>query len=210
MKKIYWLTFAVVALSLAGTCIVLLERNRELNREREILYSALSASGLTGAELDYLEHSFILSLNNRIPLADFIADPADPAASLPDIPTVKQNPTLVFYHDQSQCNDCILFGMSKLKSFVEQTGIEPLVLTHYTDPQFLKNAERLLDAPFPTVNLPHKPGFGTENNPIFFVLDNQEVYAVFIPEKGIPRITNRYLEAILRTYWKKKDHGLFE
>ena len=199
MKKIYLFTGILLVGVLVGTCGILIRRNRAMTAQLNILYPALTSASLRDVQLDYLENCFVLSLKNKVSLSDLIADPSDPPVRA--LLETKQNPTLVYYYDQSQCQDCILFGMSKLKLFTEKTGIEPLLLTYYTDARSLQSMNQLMDVSFTSCNLPHRANSKINNNPFFFVLDDEDVNAVFIPEKGLPKITDRYLETIAGVYW---------
>lgn len=205
MKKSYFIVAVSLAILLVGICMSLIRRNWLLTRELDMLHSAMSLSGSRDVEIDYLEESFELSLENNHSLYDLIADSANFPVSLLSLPITEKNPRLVYYYDQSQCQECIIFGMNKLKLFVERTGIQPLLLTHYTDTRTLQEVNRLLDVlSFPSCNLPFRINIEVSDTPFFFIiLDDKNIQAVFVPEKGLPKITDRYLKTIGNVYWNR-------
>ena len=167
-------------------CVLMQNKAQDqLNTYQSNLEMAISNSNLR------LENRMIKdTLNNRIPLKSIFAK--------------GQRQLLVCRFSQQHCESCVDATIEILQKQVNQIGVKNIV--------YLANHRnnRILKKTIPLYGIKGVPVYNTQGfsipveqagYPYFFILGNNlQVSGIFVPNKGVPAITVKYLEAVKKRF----------
>ena len=199
-------TSFVIIFLLAG-CVFMLLRFRKLqkqkaeaeqlcvrmqNKAQEQLntYQSNLETAILNSNLQ-LENQMVKdTLNNRIPLKSIFAK--------------GQRQLLVCRFSQQHCESCVDATIQTLQKQVNQIGAENIVyLGNHRNNRIFKKTIPLYGIKGMRVYNTQAFNIPVENAgyPYFFILDNNlQVSGIFIPNKGVPAVTVKYLEAVKKRF----------
>ena len=157
----------------------------QLNTYQSNLETAISNSNLR------LENRMIKdTLNNRIPLKNIFAK--------------GQRQLLVCRFSQQHCESCVDATIQILQKQVNQIGAKNIVyFGNHRNNRIFKKTIPLYG--IKGMRVYNTPGFSIPveqaGYPYFFILDsNLQVSGIFVPNKGVPAVTVKYLEAVKKLF----------
>ena len=167
-------------------CVHLQEKAQEqLNTYQSNLETAILNSNLQ------LENRMIKdTLNNRIPLKSIFAK--------------GQRQLLVCRFSHRHCESCVDATIQTLQKQVNQIGTENIVyLANHRNNRIFKKTIPLYGIKGVRVYNTQEFSIPVEQTsyPYFFMLDsNLQVSGIFVPNKGVPAVTVKYLEAVKKLF----------
>ena len=199
-------TFFVIIFMLAG-CIFMLVRFRKLqqqkaeaeqlcvrlqNKAQDQLntYQSNLETAISNSNLQLKNQMVKDTLNNRIPLKSIFAK--------------GQHQLLVCRFSQQHCESCVDATIQILQKQVNQIGVNNIV--------YLGNHRnnRIFKKTIPLYGIKGMRVYNTQNfsipveqvgYPYFFILNsNLQVSGIFVPNKGVPAVTVKYLEAVKKRF----------
>jgi|GEM_PF-69726 len=114
------------------------------------------------------------------------------------------DPVLVLRCSMFNCSVCINFVLDKLKTHFKDYATNNRILLIYDDENMRVSETMFGKLPYVTKDR-HVLGLPLEdaNLPFFFILNNDmKTKLFFIPEKGMPILTDEYLSIIKKRYFK--------
>ncbi|MDD4781811.1 MAG: hypothetical protein PHT02_14575 [Tissierellia bacterium] len=113
----------------------------------------------------------------------------------------KDKPLLVFRYSALNCNECVEFGFKKIEEFFDDykknSNLLFVLSDHISEKETQNNNINLKKE---KLGLP----FENSNQPFYFLLFDNQVRHVFIPDKNYPEYTDTYLSEIKRRYFSNK------
>lgn len=198
--KSSWIVFISAFIISVGINLFLLHRligyKRQLRQQNEFIASIVPERQVTILE----NHLKILISSQGAKLVDGpVLNVNNGTASI--LTEIIEQPTLVFKYKESDCRQCIDFGLIKLKGFVQRMNSgNSMVLAESSDKrlvQILKDQHQLSEIPFlQTGQL--SSAMDTLDYPYFFILSPSDlsITNVFFPDKSYPRSTDLYLSTL--------------
>lgn len=118
-------------------------------------------------------------------------------------------PVLVFRFSIFNCSECVHFALNKLKQNLHDFATNDRIILIYDDNNMRVSESMFGKMPYVTKER-NIMGIPMENSniPFMFILDTEmKVKHFFIPEKGMPELTDEYLSIIKTRYFntKKKE-----
>lgn len=186
---------------LLTTNLFILKKNNKYVKLLQYKDSIILNQDFKQQQLDYIESNLFSTIKNQnIDIKTKIK-----TYHIDTLLNKQQHVVVYRYHD-TDCESCIHFGMLKLKRLSEYIGNEKIII-------FIKTSSKktlLLSRNVYNINFPmfiidslpvHLDQF---NIPYLFVLDqNMQINNLFIPDKTIPKYTDKYLNEIQHKYFIK-------
>lgn len=173
-----------------------------LKWEIEIKDSQISESGLLSYKVGYLENSLNANIQygGRFVKGTEFQDLKGNIIEFDN--ALNQAPVLVYRYTELNCQECIVFGMLKLKDIKTDNVV---LLSHYHDFYLFKTQSKALNGnEFSIYNVSDIMELDTLNVPYYFLLHKNKIVSdVFIPDKMFPEITKNYLEIIKQKYFRE-------
>jgi hypothetical protein len=113
--------------------------------------------------------------------------------------TKVDTPILVYRYSVLNCDICVKFGNSKIEEhFPDYKNNSKLLFIISGFPaNYTINHTNFLDLQKNSLGLPVE----NSNQPLYFILINNYIHHVFIPEKNFPENTDTYLQEIKKRYF---------
>lgn len=198
MKYLQTIIGLIIVVILLGTDLILVSRLRNSRQEILIRDSIINDQGVSSHKLDYVGSNLMRSYQfSGMKLENMkIIDTAGNAVTVKEM--VRKAPVLVLRYHEGNCQECVVFGLSKMNSFSKGKKIQSVVLPRYNEMYPFKMSNQKLNShSLPFYNCQEDFLLDNQNTPYFFILDTDlNVNAIFIPDKVYPKVTDQYLETI--------------
>lgn len=118
----------------------------------------------------------------------------------------KQQYVVVYRYHDTDCEACIHFGMIKLKKLSQHIGNNKIIILVKTpSKRTIELAHNVYNINFPIYIVDSLPiHLDQFNIPYLFILDkDMQINNLFIPDKTIPKFTDKYINEIQNKYLNK-------
>lgn len=161
-------------------------------------------------ELNAFKASFKTNLKNSgLPLNEIsIKDSLNNANPLKKVFDNTQKQMLVFRFSKRHCESCVVASMEVLQKWIGLIGDKNiLILGNYKNNKIFQRTMKEYGIKYPNVYNSESFDIPAEElgYPYFFVLNrNLEISNVFVPDKGLSKITTEYLKGIHKRFENSK------
>ena len=198
-------SFLIIFL-LAG-CVFLLVRFRKLQQQKaEAEELCVHLQNKAQEQLNTYQSNLETAISNRnLQLENqMIKDTLNNPISLKSIFAKGQRQLLVCRFSQQHCESCVDATIQILQKQVSQIGVKNIV--------YLGNHRnnRIFKKTIPLYGIKGMPVYNTQKfsipveqagYPYFFILESSlQVSGIFVPNKGVPAVTVKYLEAVKKRF----------
>jgi hypothetical protein len=186
LEIILLLSILVVSLVILGTLFI--------EKKEKQLSTNESNSESEKLELNlYIKQNIYESVINNNTMIDLSGQPWKSKENIPS-----DKPILVFRYSALSCNVCIEFGYNKLKEYFTDYKDNNHLLVIVSDyPAQYKVDLNFIHLNKGKLNLPVEDS----NQPFYFVLVDNRVQNIFIPEKNYAEYTDVYLRMVKSKYF---------
>lgn len=210
LNKKYLLIFCAVMLILNMLLLYKISTYKEKCRNyQELLHSANAMRTSRNDAYENYFHADLSHFNSNLDNVTLISD-ANSTVLLKELFGENASRKLVCRFSELYCESCVNYAIVKIKNRVDSLGKKNILFfgmyENNTSLKILKSQYNIQDMNVYNIGvlpLPaEKMGF-----PYYFMLDSMlRVTDVFVPDKAVPELTDRYLKMISKRYFGKPEY----